>query len=369
MRFGSPSDRRKHETGVHPLKEMWVCEEKVAGKPEEQCGKVYGRPEAFERHLRQKHKIQDTSSIFGKLEDSRINQGCETRFWCGYCERIVKLNRRDSKCCQDERRDHIQSHLSGSGKSPQRKIEDWKDLDPAGSETDEPSRSETSRSDTPDSESSVNEHDHQDLGTGVSGNPAARHPETASDSREGTYDSDPGNSDDFDEEQLKVILNFSCHSIWGADIDSVTDSRRFFSRLILVTQDYVIKLTDAVVTHKGAASSDQNPHVSSGGGWSDGRFLDGPSGNGYSSNDLIGRGDGDGIGNSWNGDNGGPQAPEDRPKFPKEDTAAGDRLSCPYRVVYPRFFGVRTHYSCSMTHYPSVSRLKYPNPSPSEESN
>ena len=117
--FGAKSDWKRHETSQHFQLESFRCRER---KPSTDavCGALFYRPKQFECHLIEEHKITDRRQIEGGLEECKIGSNNQFQFWCGFCQRLIKL-RKERNEAWDERFDHIDGHFSKEGK----KIEEW----------------------------------------------------------------------------------------------------------------------------------------------------------------------------------------------------------------------------------------------------
>ncbi|KAK4454903.1 hypothetical protein QBC34DRAFT_490038 [Podospora aff. communis PSN243] len=161
--------------------------------------------------------------------------------------------------------------------------------------------------------------------------------------------------DDVPERQLCEILNYTCHSVLGADFDTVANSRLLYDTLIDLAEDFVVDLAEAAASCNEAAGSggrtgDSSPHPNTPSFSSGSGHLTFPSSRGRSGNQNNQRDSGDG------GDNriGSSQNPPASSRGRKREI----RLPCPFRMMFPRVFNVRSHYSCSMTYFPTIGRLK-----------
>ncbi|KAK8048531.1 C2H2 type zinc finger domain protein [Apiospora phragmitis] len=128
-RFGSKNDWKRHENSQHFLHEAWRCDlQRNNGRSREVCGKLIHRRETFKEHLSRNHNLQgDELEI--KLEHCRVGRNCEARFWCGFCERIIEIERKGLGAFT-ERFNHIDDHFSGREGLPRKQIDDWKGVDP-----------------------------------------------------------------------------------------------------------------------------------------------------------------------------------------------------------------------------------------------
>jgi hypothetical protein len=169
-------------------------------------------------------------------------------------------------------------------------------------------------------------------------------------------DAETQSTEDVAESQLREILNYSCHTILGAGLDSIADSQLLYDTLIDIVDDFVTDVTEAAAMYGGEAlGQDKDANPSSAGfgrGVSTGNdTLGQPSRNQYSGSD-------DEYGNELGGDDDGSRGPGQ--PFPlARGKGRGLRLPCPLRMRYPHIFSVRTHYTCSMTYFPTIGRLKW----------
>jgi hypothetical protein len=128
-RFGSKNDWKRHENSQHFLHEAWRCDMKREnGRSSEVCGKLSHRRENFKEHLSKAHSLQG-EQLEVKLEHCRVGRNCEARFWCGFCERIIEIERKGLGAFT-ERFNHIDDHFSGREGLPRKEIDDWKGVDP-----------------------------------------------------------------------------------------------------------------------------------------------------------------------------------------------------------------------------------------------
>lgn len=98
------------------------------GRSPEVCGKLSHRRETFKEHLSKAHSLQG-EELEIKLEHCRVGRNCEARFWCGFCERIIEIERKGLGAFT-ERFNHIDDHFSGRDGRPRKQIDDWKGVDP-----------------------------------------------------------------------------------------------------------------------------------------------------------------------------------------------------------------------------------------------
>jgi hypothetical protein len=159
--------------------------------------------------------------------------------------------------------------------------------------------------------------------------------------------------DDVPERQLREILNYTCHSVLGADFDTVANSRLLYDTLIDLAEDFVVDLTEAAASCNEAAGSDgriggSSPHPNAP------SFSSGASRTFSSSRGRPGDQNHHDDGNGGENRIGSSQKPPSSSRGRKREI----RLPCPFRMMFPRMFNVRSHYSCSMTYFPTIGRLK-----------
>lgn len=124
--FGSKNDWKRHENSQHYHLETWRCdEEKLEGGP---CAKVCYRRQTFQDHLSKDHSISDEAGIKSKVEGCRIGRNCQSRFWCGFCTRLIDLTKKGIDAWT-ERFDHIDDHFMGRRDMPKQDIQDWVPMD------------------------------------------------------------------------------------------------------------------------------------------------------------------------------------------------------------------------------------------------
>ncbi|KAI1762015.1 hypothetical protein GGR53DRAFT_521933 [Hypoxylon sp. FL1150] len=128
-KFGSKNDWKRHENSQHYMVEHWRCDEKSTDNPSEVCGKVVQRRELFKQHLDLSHHVTDQVALDRKLETCRVGRACDTRFWCGFCLRIIEIEKPNVNPWT-ERFNHIDDHFHGRGGQEKREIHDWREEDP-----------------------------------------------------------------------------------------------------------------------------------------------------------------------------------------------------------------------------------------------
>jgi len=124
--FGSKNDWKRHENSQHFHLETWRCDEE---KPEGgTCAKVCYRRQTFQDHLKKDHSISDADAIKTKVEGRRIGRNCQSRFWCGFCTKLVDLTKKGIDAWT-ERFDHIDDHFMGRHGLPKQDIQNWVPVD------------------------------------------------------------------------------------------------------------------------------------------------------------------------------------------------------------------------------------------------
>ncbi|KAK0613721.1 hypothetical protein B0T14DRAFT_499147 [Immersiella caudata] len=161
------------------------------------------------------------------------------------------------------------------------------------------------------------------------------------------------NPEDLPERQLREILNYTCHSVLGADFDTVANSRLLYDTLIDLAEDFAVDVTEAAASFNeaagtggrtGGSSQANTPNFSSGA-------------NPWAFASSRGR-SGDQNSQRDGGDGGNRLGISQKPPGPPKERKREIRLPCPFRMMFPRTFNVRSHYSCSMTYFPTIGRLK-----------
>lgn len=112
--FGSKNDWKRHEGSQHDDAEAWACNQ-------DGCVAVFEDRLSFRQHLNEVHDMEYDDDVQGKLQSCRIGRQCDSRFWCGFCRRVVEID--DTMIQEDggsgtngsRRFDHIDSHLFGKG--------------------------------------------------------------------------------------------------------------------------------------------------------------------------------------------------------------------------------------------------------------
>jgi hypothetical protein len=132
--FGSKNDWKRHESTQHFHQETYRCTVKFSNnKP---CGSVHYRRQTFKDHLKTIHHIKDNDTVNEKAESCRTGKTCQSEFWCGFCVKLVELEKTGLDAW-DERFDHIDDHFMGRGVAV-KSITDWQALNEDGGELEAP---------------------------------------------------------------------------------------------------------------------------------------------------------------------------------------------------------------------------------------
>ncbi|KAJ3492430.1 hypothetical protein NLG97_g5402 [Lecanicillium saksenae] len=126
--FGSKNDWKRHESGQHSAVEAWACEE-------DGCVAVFEDRLAFTQHLNESHDMIHEEDLQSKIQSCRIGRQCDSRFWCGFCRRVVEID--DAMVQEDggngthwsRRFDHIDGHLFGKGGLDMKSKSQWRFLE------------------------------------------------------------------------------------------------------------------------------------------------------------------------------------------------------------------------------------------------
>ncbi|KPM36457.1 hypothetical protein AK830_g10103 [Neonectria ditissima] len=125
--FGSKNDWKRHESSQHWQLEVWKCADNKKDS-QQPCDKVCHRRESFKHHLSKDHAMDDAKQIEEKLEKCRIGRHCDTRFWCGFCVKIIEITDKGVNAWT-KRCDHIDDHFSGREGNKKRHINEWKQME------------------------------------------------------------------------------------------------------------------------------------------------------------------------------------------------------------------------------------------------
>ena len=123
-KLGSKNDWKRHENTQHYQIETWRCHEASKSSAIGQCASIFYRREQFQAHLRDKHQIQDDKCIQDQCTRYRIGRNGQGKFWCGFCQKIVELQKKGLEAWE-ERFGHIDNLHYKKGQT----IYDWVPLD------------------------------------------------------------------------------------------------------------------------------------------------------------------------------------------------------------------------------------------------
>jgi hypothetical protein len=119
--FDHKTEWKQHENSQHFHLEMWRCDN--ATPEANECAKVCYRQETFHEHLKNAHGLDD-DAITVKTKLCRIGRNAQTRFWCGFCLKLIDLTKRGVDAWT-ERFSHIDDHLMGRRGLGRQGIQDW----------------------------------------------------------------------------------------------------------------------------------------------------------------------------------------------------------------------------------------------------
>lgn len=127
-KFGTKWEWKRHEQNQHLQNEAWRCCYND-GVPE--CQKLFSDLKVFGEHLVEhfdKSKKNVTSEEFAnKVEECHLPQKWLGSYWCGFCRRIVRSEKKFGRDMDDERVEHIADHVHQDFKSS-----DWVELAAGG---------------------------------------------------------------------------------------------------------------------------------------------------------------------------------------------------------------------------------------------
>ena len=96
-----------------------------ASKTSGQCGQVFYRREQFHAHLlSDAHNITDQEYAKEQCKNRRVGRNGQRGFWCGFCQTIIKLDKRGLEAW-DERFDHIDRQHFNKGQ----RVDEWFPMD------------------------------------------------------------------------------------------------------------------------------------------------------------------------------------------------------------------------------------------------
>ncbi|OAX78147.1 hypothetical protein ACJ72_07548 [Emergomyces africanus] len=144
--FGSKNDWKRHENTQHFQLQCWRCPVKIhsinegAGNDETlmegpdqedflqalhldctrvECSRIFDRKDKFCHHLQSEHFYNERAAKQA-ANDNEIGRNGQFKFWCGFCRKLIKLNK-DGLDAWDERFDHIDNeHFKNK-----QNISDW----------------------------------------------------------------------------------------------------------------------------------------------------------------------------------------------------------------------------------------------------
>ncbi|KAK4695482.1 hypothetical protein P7C71_g2274, partial [Lecanoromycetidae sp. Uapishka_2] len=95
-KFGSKNDWKRHENSQHFKIDAWKCAElHINSKNKEKCNRVFYRREQFQTHLETDHKHKDNQAyVSEQCQLQRVGQHGQKAFWCGFCQKVVQLQKR-----------------------------------------------------------------------------------------------------------------------------------------------------------------------------------------------------------------------------------------------------------------------------------
>ncbi|KAH7060611.1 hypothetical protein B0J12DRAFT_695972 [Macrophomina phaseolina] len=129
-RLGSKSDWTRHEGNKHNHMAIWRCEQlrpsSASCDPRRLhptvCAEIFWDVRNFSAHLISAHQLE-SPSISSEIVVRHLSRGLNHRFWCGFCQAIIPLDRRGVKG-SDIRNNHIDKHFM-EGK----RINNWLDVE------------------------------------------------------------------------------------------------------------------------------------------------------------------------------------------------------------------------------------------------
>jgi Gti1/Pac2 family len=122
-KFGSKSAWKLHENSRHFQQECWLCPfcpcshsnqtsmyESEDGNRQVQI-RLFCYRCAYITHLQSVHSVDD-DIVNQQIREQRIGRNCQSRYWCGFCGKIVPLQKKGLEGA-NERFDHIGGHFGG----------------------------------------------------------------------------------------------------------------------------------------------------------------------------------------------------------------------------------------------------------------
>ena len=87
------------------------------------CASPFHSCNSFKDHLRSDHSIYDDGKIDCAVQDQRVSPDWGARFWCGFCWKVVALQKKGTQGL-DERLDHMDEHFQHG-----EKVENWIEME------------------------------------------------------------------------------------------------------------------------------------------------------------------------------------------------------------------------------------------------
>ncbi|KAI9694344.1 MAG: hypothetical protein M1820_008992 [Bogoriella megaspora] len=123
-RFGSKNDWKRHENSQHFQQETYRCRlpssSSNPGSRPIECAQVFYCRDTFKTHLATHHRLANSTEIESEAKVRHIGRNGQGRFWCGFCNDVIKLEQRGIDAW-DERFKHIGDHFN----KEERNIGDW----------------------------------------------------------------------------------------------------------------------------------------------------------------------------------------------------------------------------------------------------
>lgn len=128
-KFGSKYDWKRHETYQHFQQECWKCDLCLTNSAARNgkslattTSQLFYKRKLYEDHLRHVHS-SSPEMILDLVWKQRIGRNCQSRFWCGFCEKIVVLEKKGLEGA-NERFNHIDDHFKKN-----RQINEWVEME------------------------------------------------------------------------------------------------------------------------------------------------------------------------------------------------------------------------------------------------
>jgi len=119
-RFGSKNDWKRHENSQHFQIELWKCQEPVPGRPAGICGLPFYTENKMTEHLAS-HNIYQSNAT-ARASVNYVGRNNQTRFWCGFCGKVLSLKTVSGLAAWEERFTHIDGHFKNG-----EIVDDWID--------------------------------------------------------------------------------------------------------------------------------------------------------------------------------------------------------------------------------------------------